>query len=294
MHTPNLSRRALVAAGALAAVAGGLGGLVLASRGTGAPAPVALAASDRDAENRSGPTAQATVAAEAAVTATTGSPSPAPGGQATFAAADAGTVTLERTPTGLRVVSADAAAGWSSEIERPEGREVEVTFRSATRRVDFNAELEDGEIRVRVRERPPAPATTPPTTSPTSAPATTAPTTTVAAEERTISAGEAGSVTVAVVDGALELRRVDAAAGWTAEVEERSAHEVEVEFRRGDDEVEVKVELDDGELRVRVRSETGTDDDRDNSGPGSVSSGSDGRHHDGDGDGRGSGDDHGD
>jgi hypothetical protein len=53
----------------------------------------------------------------------------------------------------LRVVGTAANPGWTVEVERALGREVEVTFRTGARRIDVDAELEDGEIRTSVRER---------------------------------------------------------------------------------------------------------------------------------------------
>lgn len=67
--------------------------------------------------------------------------------------ADAGSVTMVETGTGLEIISVEAAAGWDHEVEVAAGREVEVDFRKGTRRIQFDAELEDGQIRVRVRER---------------------------------------------------------------------------------------------------------------------------------------------
>jgi hypothetical protein len=67
--------------------------------------------------------------------------------------ADAGQVLLVNSGAELEIISVDANPGWSHEVEVAVGREVEADFRSADRRIQFNAEYEDGEIRVRVRER---------------------------------------------------------------------------------------------------------------------------------------------
>jgi hypothetical protein len=75
------------------------------------------------------------------------------GEEARFSASDAGEVVILRTPDGLEVKSVVAAAGWLQEIEEATGDEVEVTFRISGRRVDLNIELEDGSLRVRVRQR---------------------------------------------------------------------------------------------------------------------------------------------
>ena len=73
------------------------------------------------------------------------------GGTSMFAAGDAGSVTIRRTSGTLSVVSVNANAGWASEVEQGTGVEVEVKFVNGTTRIDFNAELEDGGVRVRVR-----------------------------------------------------------------------------------------------------------------------------------------------
>ena len=68
-------------------------------------------------------------------------------------AKDAGSVTVASDGSQLRVVGTSANPGWKVEIERGTGREVEVQFENGARRIDVNAELEDGEIRARVREQ---------------------------------------------------------------------------------------------------------------------------------------------
>ena len=72
------------------------------------------------------------------------------GTTATFAAGDAGSVTIRRTGSTLSIVSVNGNPGWSSEVEQGTGPEIEVKFVNGATRVDFNAELEDGGVRVRV------------------------------------------------------------------------------------------------------------------------------------------------
>ncbi len=74
----------------------------------------------------------------------------ASGATQTFAAGDAGSVTLRRDGSTLTVLSVNANAGFASEVGQGTGAEVEVQFNGTTR-IDFNAELEDGAVRVRVR-----------------------------------------------------------------------------------------------------------------------------------------------
>jgi hypothetical protein len=67
--------------------------------------------------------------------------------------ADAGEVVLADDGGVLEVVDVSTQPGWTAEIEVAAGVEVEIDFRSGSRRVQFNAELEAGEVRVRIRER---------------------------------------------------------------------------------------------------------------------------------------------
>jgi len=69
----------------------------------------------------------------------------------------------------LTVTDVHTNAGWTADVEEASGREVEVTFRNGLRRIDFKAELEDGRLETRVRDRAveqdDTPAATTPTTS---------------------------------------------------------------------------------------------------------------------------------
>jgi hypothetical protein len=77
-----------------------------------------------------------------------------------------------------------------------------------------------------------------------------------ATEVRTVSAGEAGSIVVAVDGTSLGLMSVNPNPGWTVEVEHASGREIEVTFLSGAARVDVKVELEDGQVRERVRTRT--------------------------------------
>ena len=76
------------------------------------------------------------------------------GEQATLDAAEIGTVTIERTEAGVSLVDAVAVDDtWTVTVEDDEVDEVHVRFRNGDTRVDLGAELEDGQVRVRVRTR---------------------------------------------------------------------------------------------------------------------------------------------
>jgi hypothetical protein len=176
------------------------------------------------------------------------------GMETTYEVGDAGTVTLTNDGTQLSVVSVQQNDGWQIEIEVASGREVEVDFRNGTRRIQFNAELEDGEIRVRAREQVvTVTSTTQATTESTTAAAAASATATGAT---TYQAGAAGTVTISNDGSQLTITAVDAADGWSHEIEVQVGRQVEMDFRNGVDRVQFNAELEDGEVRIRVRTRT--------------------------------------
>ncbi len=236
-------------------------------------------------------TANALVLDTAPATETTASEQATAGVETTYEVGDAGTVTLTNDGATLEVVSVQQNEGWMLEIEVSTGREVEVDFRKDTRRIQFNAELEDGEIRVRARERvvtatSTTQATTESTTSTTAA--TVAATAATGTGTVTYEAGAAGTVTIANDGSKLTITGVEAADGWTHEIEVQAGREVEMDFRKGGDRVQFNAELEDGEVRVRVRTRLAdgsrtevtngidtTDDDDDDSSDDSIDGPSD-------------------
>ena len=177
------------------------------------------------------------------------------GDELVFEAGDAGTVTIGSDGTSLTVVAVAPAAGWNFEVETPMGREVEVDFRDGTRKIKFDAELEDGEIRVRVREEA--------DDRDDDSDDMTAP-----SQDgiQVIAAGAAGTVTVEISGNVLTVVSIDVADGWTYDVD-RDGDEVKVEFRNADGtRIELEAELDHGRLEVKVESKTddsvGDDDHR--------------------------------
>lgn len=80
---------------------------------------------------------------------------------------DAGTVTLGQVEEGLSILAVEPRPGWTVTVEAPLGRQVEARFESDGARVDFSAELEDGEVRLRV-ERSSSGSSTTSTTATTS------------------------------------------------------------------------------------------------------------------------------
>jgi hypothetical protein len=66
-------------------------------------------------------------------------------------------------------------------------------------------------------------------------------------------AAGAGTVTVDLAAGRLELLSATPAAGWSVEDEQSAGTEVEVDFRRGAERVQVDLEVEDGAVRERLR-----------------------------------------
>jgi len=203
---------------------------------------------------------------------------------------DAGVVVLSRANGQLQIVTATPSAGYASEVEVAAGREVEADFRGNGERVQFNAELEDGAVTIRIRTEASDDSGSTSTTGSTSSTGSTSPTgstsTTVTAVANgsgtlTLSDGQVTQVQVADA-GTVLLRRNSSTltivstqvnAGWAVEVEVSTGREVEGDFRNGSQRVKFNFEFEDGVIRVRIESEgsnsnsTGTtSDDSGNSG----------------------------
>jgi len=188
-----------------------------------------------------------------------------------YAVADAGTVMVAFDGATLQLSDVTTFDGWTSHVERASGPEVEVKYLNGSRRVDFEAEIEDGMVKTRVRERAltgdtdrrgdDVTSTTVPSRGGDSA---------VAADPMVIDASPAGSITVQVEGAVLVLVDVRANDGWQTS-QEVDHNEIKVKFRNGSGEVEVEVELEHGELRVKVES-----DQRSGSGDSSGSEGDSG------------------
>ena len=191
---------------------------------------------------------------------------PGDGTPVTAAAADAGTVTYSLSNGVIGVVDVATNDGWASEIEVAQGVEIEVKFQNGTTRVDFNAEIEDGTVRVRVRTRAQAgggPSTTMPSDTSTTMPGDTTSTTLPDAGSGsavTAAAGNAGTVTYAVANGTITVLDVTANDGWSTEIEVGQGVEIEVKFESATMRVDFNAEFEDGLVRVRVRTRALDDD----------------------------------
>jgi hypothetical protein len=71
----------------------------------------------------------------------------------TYDAGAAGRVTVVQSGASLSIGSVSSDTDWANEVEIASGREVEVKFVNGNERIDFQAELEDGMVKTRVRTR---------------------------------------------------------------------------------------------------------------------------------------------
>ena len=71
----------------------------------------------------------------------------------TLDAAGAGIVIYAVEDGSFRLISATPSAGWRVDVEQSAGPEIDLDFRSGTRRVQVDIEIEDGQVRERVRFR---------------------------------------------------------------------------------------------------------------------------------------------
>ena len=183
-----------------------------------------------------------------------------------MSAGDAGSVVLV-VGSQLEIARLIPSPGWGAEIEVPSGREVEVDFRSGDRRIQFNAELEDGEVRVRLRDGSgESESRTTSSTDDSSVDHTTttiddSTTTTEASSAADTSGSETYSVPgVATVGvswsaGRLTLASYVVMPGWHAEIQEQSPQRIRIEFDNGSLDARFEARLDGNEVRVEIRAD---------------------------------------
>jgi hypothetical protein len=191
-------------------------------------------------------------------------------------AEDAGVVVLSRAGGQLQIVSASPNTGYSVEVEVATGREVEADFHGNGERVQFNAELEDGVVRVRIRVEAASGVTSSTAltsdtgqTSSTGSTSLSSPTSTTAAagsgtlvlangQTSAVTVADAGSVLLRRDGESLTIVSTQANPGWVVEVEVGIGREVEGDFRNAGRRVKFNFELEDGVVRIRIESEGST------------------------------------
>jgi hypothetical protein len=212
-----------------------------------------------------------------ATTETESSANLASGETQTFAAADAGSVTISRGADTLTVLDVTTNPDWSSAIRMGTGIEVEVVFLNGPTRVEFSAEIENGTVNVKVRietstnsgssltttttasshddgsTSTTTTSTSPTTTTTTGPTTTTSPTTTttpVASDTPYLSLG--GSIVVHSTGSAISLVSSIAVDGYTTEIHDNGPTRVEVRFNNGLTEWRIRVDLVNGALQVEI------------------------------------------
>jgi frataxin-like iron-binding protein CyaY len=173
--------------------------------------------------------------------------------------ADAGSVLLRRDGGSLTILSTQANPGWAVEVEVATGREVEGDFRNGGRRVQFNFELEDGVVRVRIESEGSTSDGSTSTTNTTNSTSTTNTTSTTGGSALpvgsiTYNLDGAGTVTVIFANGGMTIGSINPAAGWTVERAEQKSDEIEVELANGDAEAELEVKINNGAVEVKIEN----------------------------------------
>jgi frataxin-like iron-binding protein CyaY len=176
--------------------------------------------------------------------------------------ADAGSVVLRRSGGSLAIISTETNPGWVVEVEVATGREVEGDFRSGSRRVKFNFELEDGVVRVRIESEGSSSGGST-TTSTTIGSGSSTSTTNAAGAGSTLPTGAvtynlggAGTVSVIFASGGMTIGSINPAAGWTIEDSEQKSDEIDIELTNGDGEAELRLKINNGVLEVEIDNKT--------------------------------------
>lgn len=211
--------------------------MTIARMGAAAALATALAAAGVAAAGESpDPTATTTLTTTATMTASTTATVP----ETTYGVGNAGTVTVLRSDDGLQITAAAPAAGWTVDVERTEGVEVEAVFTSETVELRFHAELEDGTVRTEVRS---AATTAAPTTTPVDDDGTDADDSDDSAQEETVDEVAQGTewASTHVPDHVdLTSRPASLRASATAFAHTDRGGDVDLEITREDGEVTVR------------------------------------------------------
>ena len=194
---------------------------------------------------------------------------------------DAGVVVLSRADGQLEIITATPNSGYTAEVEVASGREVEADFTGNGVKVKFNAELEDGVVKVRITTEDSDVASASGATSTTNRASTTSQTSTSGSNSTTattatsvfngagtmaladgqssrIVVADAGSVLLARNGGTLTIVSTESNPGWAVEVEVATGREVEGDFRNGGLRVKFNFELEDGVVRTEIETEGAT------------------------------------
>lgn len=115
--------------------------------------PSGSSTSTTPSTSATGPASSSTSTSTTSSSTSTSTTVPIEFGQSTHAVADVGAVVIEVGPGGVSVVEVVALDGWTAQVSTDTPGEAEVYFRRGDERVDFEAEIDDGRLKIEVRDR---------------------------------------------------------------------------------------------------------------------------------------------
>jgi len=180
------------------------------------------------------------------------------GESTTYDVAEVGTVSVAQGDGILHVTSTTSVSGWSIYVERSDAIEVEVSFRGPDGRVDFKAELERGEVRIRVRDRrlegPSGGSSGSGDSSSSGKSSSDDPQSPTTPEEVRTVDGEGGSVTARSSGDNIILVTASPHTGWSIDIRDAGPDRVEVRFEKGGSETRIRMEASNGIVSVDLDS----------------------------------------
>ncbi len=175
---------------------------------------------------------------------------------------EAGTVEIAVGAAGLELITATPNEGFEISRTRTEPDNINVKFRAGSLEVEFEAELEDGALTVKVTreavdESDDDHSSDDPSEDDSSTKAEASPN---ADMTKTFEAGSAGTVTISIAAGVLTLDGTTENDGWSITKTRTQSDEIKVEFSNGTDEVEFEAELHNGQLETKTETKSSDDD----------------------------------
>jgi hypothetical protein len=146
----------------------------------------------------------------------------------TFLVPEAGEVDIEFDGTQLTLIEVRPNDGWNYDIDEEDSDEIEIEFEQQDREAELEVEIDDGMLEVEIEQEWDN------------------------AEPGTYQVGDAGEVEFDWDGERLTLIEVRPAEGWDYQIDDEESDEIEIDFRRGFDEVEFEVEVDDGQLEIEI------------------------------------------
>ncbi|NOY56184.1 MAG: hypothetical protein GXP34_09385 [Actinobacteria bacterium] len=211
-----------------------------------------------------------------------------------FPVDEAGTVEIAVGDTGLELVSATPNDGFEVSSTRTEPHGIDVKFRNGSLEVEFEAELENGTLNVKVSRETADDVANDDQTRESDHPSTensstedstsdhpstensstegSTDTTPAVDMTKTYTVGTAGSVQIKVSGGSLELLDATPNAGWEITETRTEADQIKIEFTNGSENVEFEAELDHGQLQTKTEIKNNDSEDERSDGSSSNNS----------------------